>query len=158
MKGYNEEKNEGVFAMIYDVIENLSLYPGFEEIKKFVETTDVTSVPTGRYDLADGIFANISEYAPAEGGLPEAHRDYADLQYMVSGREIIEVFPLKYAEKSTGYKPDIEFFEECSIRKTPLVLEEGTFAYFAPADVHRPCIKDGCDSVRKIVFKIPLSK
>lgn len=142
--------------MIYDTIENLSKYPGFELIIRFLDENDVAAVPAKSYDLGSGISANISDYAPGKGGLPEAHRDYADLQLVVRGNELIEVFPLATAVGGKGYKPDIEFYEGSSVTPCTLVLNENCFAYLAPQDVHRPCIRHTAAAVRKIVFKIPI--
>lgn len=146
--------------MIFDKTENLRLYApmgkAFEVIADFVEKNDLKALECRRHELGDGIFANVSEYCPKAGDMPEAHRDYADLQLMVSGSEIIEVSPLDFCSGSTGYKPDIEFFAEY-LNPTSVTLAEGTFAYLAPRDAHRPCVNNGCDSVKKIVFKIPLN-
>lgn len=147
--------------MIFDTVENLRFYAGIDKgislVADFVWNNDLLSLENRRYDLDDGIFANVSEYCPNAGDKPEAHRDYADLQLMVKGEECIEVSPVTACSGSTGYKPDIEFFAQYG-NPVKVALTEGTFAYFAPQDAHRPCINTGCDNVKKIVFKIPLKK
>ncbi len=68
----------------------------------------------GRYDLADGVFVNIQSYKTCERSTRqfEAHRDYIDLQYIISGREIIVVEDTEVLRKhgtAKEYTPDIEF-------------------------------------------------
>lgn len=145
--------------MIFDTVENLCLYAGFDAafaaVADFVQSNDLAALAAGRYELCDGIFANVSDYEPGEGGKAEARRLYNDLQLMVTGSESIEVTPLSLCSENDGYKEDIDFYARREA-VSPVVLSEGTFAFFAPQDAHRPCIFNGCKSVRKIVFKIPV--
>ncbi len=146
--------------MIYDTAKNLRLYsefnPAFEAIAKFVEENDLKAIECGSYDVAEGIKVGISEYEPGTGGDFEAHRDYHDLQLAISGEEAIDVLPIEFAKDSTGYKPDIEFFTSQTATATRVALTEGTFAFLAPADTHKPCIKTGSDKIKKAVFKIKI--
>ena len=146
--------------MIYDTAKNLRLYsefnPAFEAIAKFVEENDLKAIECGSYEVADGIKVGISEYEPGTGGDFEAHRDYHDLQLAISGEEAIDVLPIEFAKDSTGYKPDIEFFTSQTATATRVALTEGTFAFLAPADTHKPCIKTGSDKIKKAVFKIKI--
>lgn len=144
--------------MIFDTIKNLGLYYSmdsrFKTAAEFVEKNDLKSMPCGSYDIGDGVKLNLAEYEAGSGGDFEAHRDYHDLQFIVSGGEIIEMIPLEYALNSTGYKPDIEFFTDSSCPATRISLTEGTFGFFAPEDAHRPCIRLTDGKTKKAVFKI----
>ena len=146
--------------MIYDTIKNLKLYsdlnPAFEKIAKFIEEKDMKSMECGGYDVAEGITVGISEYEPNTGGNYEAHRDYHDLQYAITGEEAIDVLPIEFAKESTGYKPDIEFFTAQTAPAARIALTEGTFVFLAPADTHKPCIKMNGDKIKKAVFKIKI--
>lgn len=146
--------------MIYDTAKNLRLYSAldtcFDAIADFIEKNDLKAMECGGCEVAEGITASIAEYEPGTGGNYEAHRDYADLQLAIEGEEFIDVLPIEYAEKSTGYKPDIEFFEGQSSKETRVALTEGSFAYLLPGDAHKPCIKAGSDKIKKVVFKIKL--
>ena len=146
--------------MIFDTAKNLKLFsafnPAFDAIAKFVEENDLKTLECGSYDVAEGIRVSISEYEPATGGDYEAHRDYHDLQLAITGEEAIDVLPIEFAENSTGYKPDIEFFTAQTAAATRVALTEGTFAFLAPADTHKPCIKMGSDKIKKAVFKIKI--
>lgn len=146
--------------MIYDTAKNLRLYsafnPAFEAIAKFVEKNDLKAMECGSYEVAEGIKVGISEYEPGTGGDFEAHRDYHDLQLAITGEEAIDVLPIEFAKDSTGYKPDIEFFTAQTAAAARVALTEGTFAFLAPADTHKPCIKMGSDKIKKAVFKIKI--
>ena len=146
--------------MIYDTAKNLREYASFnsafEAIAKFIEENDLKAMECGGYDVAEGIKVGISEYEPGTGGDFEAHRDFHDLQYAICGEEAIDVLPIDFARNSTGYKPDIEFFTEQTAAATRVALTEGTFAFLAPADTHKPCIKTGSDKIKKAVFKIKI--
>ncbi|MDY6017047.1 MAG: YhcH/YjgK/YiaL family protein [Oscillospiraceae bacterium] len=146
--------------MIYDKIENLKLYyslnPHFEQIADFIANNDLAAMECGSYEVAPGVKAGISEYEPGSGSDFEAHREYHDLQYAVSGEETIEVIPTEFAENSKGYTPDIEFFTSQKCESTKVSLVQGTFAFLAPGDAHKPCVKLGSDKIKKVVFKIKI--
>lgn len=146
--------------MIYDTAKNLREYASFnsafEAIAKFIEENDMKTMECGGYDVAEGIKVGISEYEPANGGDFEAHRDYHDLQYAICGEEYIDVLPIEFAENSTGYKPDIEFFTSKTAEATRVALVEGSFVFLAPQDTHKPCIRMGTEKIKKAVFKIKI--
>lgn len=146
--------------MIFDTAKNLKLYsefnPAFAAIADFIKKNDLKELECGSYDVADGIKVNIAEYEPATGGDYEAHRDFHDLQLAITGEEAIDVLPIEFATDSTGYKPDMEFFKGQTAAATRVALTEGTFAFLAPADTHKPCIKMGTDKIKKAVFKIKI--
>lgn len=144
--------------MICDTIDNLRKYSGvdarFDAIADFIEKNDLKSIAEGGYDVCEGIRVNISAYEPGSGGDYEAHREYHDLQYAVSGGETIEVIPTRCGKNSKGYQPDAEFFPERDCECTSIALEEGVFAFLTPDDAHRPCIKLHEGKIKKAVFKI----
>ena len=149
--------------MILDKLENAALYSGISEnLKKgfdFLNQTDLSTLETGRHEI-DGqqIFALVSEYdSKAHGECRlEAHQIYADIQYIVSGREAIGYALLNNQEILIPYsaEKDIAFY---SGENTALILESGMFAVFLPQDVHRPCMQiDGPEKVKKVVVKVKI--
>ena len=146
--------------MILDQLEHADWYAGSENLKKgfaFLKNTDLASLEIGKYEI-DGknVFALVSEYdsKKPEDCRPEAHQLYADIQYIVSGREAIGYATLAGQPETVSYnqEKDIAFFES---ETTPVVLESGTFAIFYPQDVHRPCMQiDGPEKVKKVVIKV----
>ena len=155
--------------MIVDKLDNLGKYSELvkyeKEIKGFIQKNHNEKLPEGRYNLVgeDEVFALVQKYnsKSKQGAMMEAHKVYADLQYIEEGEEVIYydvADELKIVEDRTPTS-DIVFFEICS-DKGGIKLVPGMFAYFAPQDAHMPCIQ--CEegkavSMIKIVFKIKLS-
>ncbi len=88
----------------------------------------------------------------------EGHREMIDLQYVISGSEIIE-----WADKTMllpdsvyDHEKDIQFYKESeALMLTKIHLKAGHFAIFFPDDAHRPQITDGYSfGVYKAVIKI----
>ena len=149
--------------MILDKLENSILYEGLaENLGKgfnYLKNTDLQSLAVGKYEI-DGmnVFALISEYETKKHDdcRPEAHRDYADIQYIISGKEAIGFVTLKDQPEIVAYIPekDIVFYAS---ETSPLILEAGMFAVFFPQDVHRPCMQiDRPEKVKKVVVKVKL--
>lgn len=147
--------------MILDKLENAALYEGISEnLKKgfdFLKNTDLLAAEIGRHEI-DGtnVFALVSEYdskKPEDCKL-EAHQVYADIQFIVLGREAIGFATFNNQAVTAEYNPDkdIVFF---SGETTPLIMEAGMFAVFFPQDTHRPCMQiDGPEKVKKVVVKV----
>ena len=146
--------------MICDTIDNLRKYAGvdprFNAIADFVERNDLAAIADGSYEVCDGVKVNISTYEPGSGGDFEAHREYRDLQYAITGGETIEVIPTRFGAESKGYTPDIEFFPVRKCECTSIALEAGYFAFLTPEDAHRPCIRLHDGKIKKAVFKIKI--
>jgi biofilm protein TabA len=124
---------------------------------QWLRTTDVGGLATGRHDIdGDRLFALVQQYttrSPHELRW-EAHRMYADIQYVVSGVERIGHAPLAAAHEREPYDAarDVAFFEP---GEEFVVLHPGMFAIFLPEDVHAPRGAAGKPAVvRKIVLKV----
>ncbi|HOF20099.1 MAG TPA: YhcH/YjgK/YiaL family protein [Bacteroidales bacterium] len=128
----------------------------------FLRDNDPASMELKRYDL-DGknLYATVSEYVSKDdsAALYEAHREYIDIQYVVSGRELIGIAPLNdVREIIVPYdeENDIEFMTVNQIKN--LTATPGRFFLFFPSDVHRPGLKDGENAaVRKVVVKVKIN-
>ena len=149
--------------MILDKLENAELYLSISnELKRGFEyllNTDLQALAPGVHEIeGKDIFALVSEFETrgAEDCRLEAHRNYADIQYIVSGREAIGFATLNNQALTTDYTPerDIVFFDG---ETTPLILETGMFVVFFPQDVHCPGMQvDGPEKVKKVVVKVKL--
>ena len=151
--------------MIFDKIANLEFYLPFDSrfktVADYLKKTDVDALEPGSYPLPEGIFANVSEYEPSKEEFAfEAHRKYADLQYLHRGNEKIEWMPLDELTNASDYSDEYDFLGTMTVGKTKLSLDfdEGCFAYFAPCDIHRPGMFRDAAKVKKIVFKIPVEE
>src|SRR5690348_5794863 len=105
--------------MIFDQLSQSrryeSLLPGLAAAFEFLRTLDA-SCPNGRYELdGDRLYCQVQRYQtkPVEQAAFEAHRKYADVQMIFTGRETILWAPL--AALTTVTQPyqeekDIAFF------------------------------------------------
>lgn len=138
------------------------LNPGrWDKAIAFLKDTDLAGLEPGRYEL-DGtdVFVLINEYATRDekDTRLEAHRNYADIQYVIKGRELIGVCPLAKAAESVPYDEGKDiFFLESDDQKILEAYPDRYFVFF-PADAHRPSIKAGEKAyVNKAVVKVRLS-
>ena len=148
--------------MIYDKIDNLETYAGIsEDIRLGLEwLRDVNpDIEKGVYELSPRVKAIVSEYTTKEvneNGY-EAHRDYIDIQYLISGQEKICCLPLEYLKETKAYNKDIDaaFYMEANVKRQEMIIGNGYFAIFFPQDGHMPCLSvDDTLEVRKIVIKV----
>lgn len=151
--------------MITDYLKNLHLYQDLQEyeemILKFIERVQKEDLPVGRYDLEKGVFASYQSYntKPRKGAQMESHKEYCDLQYIVSGTEKICWSCLEKLTVKEDMTPGADsIVYEPSGDQGYTVLEPGMFGFYAPQDGHMPGIApdDQPAPVSKIVFKIPV--
>ena len=151
--------------MIFDTLPHASWYtglgPDFDLALDFLNRDDLASIEPGRYELdGDRVFALVQEYPtrPAEQAVWEAHHRYADVQFIVAGRELMGHAPLASMTESQAYdeSKDVVFFEG----EGPLLpFGTGMFAVFFPQDVHMPGVADGEPGpVRKVVVKVQVGQ
>ncbi|MBI5094522.1 MAG: YhcH/YjgK/YiaL family protein [Candidatus Hydrogenedentes bacterium] len=148
--------------MILDTLLNWTKYPWtgtrFPAAFEYLQHFDVKS-PDGTYHIdGDNVFCMVQSYetTPLEGHEFEAHQDYADIQYLVSGQESIFWAPTPQLTVTKPYKPDIAFYSLIPA-PTELVLAPGQFCVLFPQDAHVPCVMHTAPStVRKAVIKVRL--
>ena len=152
--------------MIIDKLENREQYycmhKNFQKAFEAIENAINADLPVGKYEI-DGtdLFISVQEYntKAEENARFEAHRKYLDIQYIVSGEEVVEVTDLSKTSVSTEYNPekDVEFYNaNGGIWRGS--LSAGEYAIFYFNDVHRPAISVGGvpAPVKKILVKIKL--
>ncbi len=149
--------------MIKDELINSKTYYGLSDgIKsglEWLQKTDLSKIQDGRYEI-DGnkIYANVQTYETKEDAKYEAHRKYADIQYMVNGCEYIGVAHYGDCTASIEYdeEKDIEFLD-CKNKDVWQILKEEEFLILYPQDAHKPSINpDIKRHVKKVVVKVAL--
>jgi biofilm protein TabA len=162
--------------MIYDHLSHQQLYrtvtPGLEKAFDYLLNFD-ESTPDGRYEL-DGelLVAMVQTYEtqPAAEKRYESHERYLDVQYIVSGEEILYHTPVNRLEISTPYSQakDVMFFADPPATsaeaaatgwENPAVLmRAGDFCVLYPQDGHKPsCTPPSAKAavkVKKVVMKV----
>jgi len=153
--------------MIVDVLKHMHRYRGLAKRLdrgfEFLLDADLRSLVEGRQAIeGEAIYATVSTYttAPEAEKKYEAHRKYADIQFILKGRETIHWASLDGNRKLTpegaySEEQDIIFFKE--VEGLALTLDESSFAVFFPQDVHKPgCLWGQPSEVRKVVLKVRL--
>ena len=151
--------------MILDQLANSSVYeklhPGFNSAFYFLRKTDLATISEGRYAIdGERIYALVQSYdtKPLAEGLLEAHTRYIDIQYLITGEELIGYAPLADQAVRTPYDTDkdIAFLEGAA---EPIRVQQGQFAIFFPHDAHMPGRTTGEPKlVRKVVIKVAVKR
>ncbi len=146
--------------MIIDKMEFCYLYKGLnEKFKKafdFLEKNDFLSDGQRHEIDGDNIYYVVQEYEarPLEKTALEAHRIYADIQYIYSGREKIGYAPLKGVTQTIPYDPEKDI-EKYDGNADFTQINAGMFAVYFPHEAHRPCVAvQKGEKVKKILVKI----
>ena len=112
----------------------------------------------GRYELdGDNIFVLIQDQTTAsvENKRAESHRNYIDIQYLFTGKEVQGYAPL--LPGVTGEEPagkDNIFYADVENEQF-VTLHPGEFTVFFTNDIHRPnCTMDEPVNIHKAVVKI----
>ncbi len=132
---------------------------GLEVGFEFLERSDLAELPLGKHEIrGDAVYAlamRSSSRAP-ETGQFESHREYLDIQYLVSGEEIIGVAPVEGLLPVADYDAakDILFYAVPE-RYRALEVHPGHFAVFLPGEPHMPlCHSGGPHELHKVVVKV----
>ena len=150
--------------MIYDKITNYETYAGISaDIREGLEFLYNISpdIENGVHEISPRVKAIVSEYTTKqvnENGF-EAHRQYLDIQYLMSGSEKISCLPLEYLKETKPYseKDDAALYQAVDVQPQEMVIGNSYFAIFFPQDGHMPqlCV-DAPLAVKKVVVKIKI--
>ncbi len=150
--------------MIFDTLSRCDIDPAIAqrllEAIAFLKNTDFSQMETGRHEVNDWMYFLVQRYETKSrvDAKFEAHRKYADIQYLLSGHELMgycdiddarELSPFDEAKDSGKYIPNGPYEE--------LSVGPGQFAVFLPRDCHKPSYHDESETpcaVEKIVVKV----
>ena len=143
------------------VNEQAALPPALQKAFEFLK-----QVRAGQQTLADGrvdidgerVYALVQSY-DTKSGEPkfEAHRKYLDVQYIVSGEEVIGWAFLDRMIVDAPYDAakDVCLGRVPAADVTPVRLSAGQLAVLYPSDAHAPKLAAGAPAaVKKIVVKV----
>jgi len=124
----------------------------------FLKNEDLSALTVGVHELdSQNVFVKVTEYNSKnrEEVAFEAHKEYSDIQYVVSGTEYIEMAELARATLKTPYNTakDIVFYDA---KETETHIgKPGVFFLIFPEKLHRSGIKvSDIGPVKKIVIKV----
>ena len=145
--------------MIVDSLKNcdkyVSCHDGFDKAFAFLRRASEENLSVGRYEIdGDRVFAFIQEYTSKTESSFEAHKNYIDIQFILSGTEVMKVCDISQVKISVPYTEDVMFFED-NERASVTVVESGEYGIFFPWDAHKPglCF-DTPEEVKKVVVKV----
>jgi len=133
----------------------------WDKVLLFLKTTNLDTLSVGKHPVdGDNAYAIVTEAPPKDLDKAswESHKKYIDLQYVIKGKEQIDV---ANAGTATLVKPydaakDVANY---TANGTSYIAEPGTFFLFFPQDAHRPNIKvPGYEIVKKLVIKIKVAE
>lgn len=149
--------------MIVDNIKNcekyIALKADFKSAFDFIKKATNENLPLGRYELENGNYAFIQEYVTKDEAdcIFEGHRSYIDIQYIISGVEVIKVADISKTVFQDEYneQKDVQFFADCQ-RAATTVIEEDEYGIFFPYDIHKPAMSLNGNKapIKKIVVKV----
>ena len=151
--------------MIYDKIDNISLYKGLSEDiylgLEFLKNA-TPDMENGVHELGPRVMAIVSEYKTKdvnEYGF-EAHKKFIDIQYLLKGSEKICCLPLDQLIETKPYSEENDAaFYTATTNPIEMTLGKGYLAIFYPQDGHMPglCVNEPMD-VKKVVVKVRIEE
>ena len=132
------------------------LYQGFARALEFLRQPDLARWPKGRHPLDGERVIAIVEQRDAvgrEAAVLEGHRRYIDLQYTVSGQEVMgwrALSECRQPRESFSGERDIGFFLDAPLVWVP--VPPGHLAVFFPEDAHAPLA--GTGPLHKVILKV----
>ena len=152
--------------MVKDNLSNCSLYFGlhknFEKAFEFIKKVEKENLPVGKYEIeGKDLYASVQEYTSKleTEAKNEGHRNYIDIQYVVSGEEVIDVCDITLSDIKTEYNPekDVEFYFDAN-KPTSCILNKGEYAILFAHDIHKPgmALNGKQVAVKKVVVKVKI--
>ena len=144
------------------------LQPAFEYLKSALDPSTevhqrILDYPTGAFEkvaVSEDMFAleQVFVSKDREDCFIEAHKNYVDLQLIISGIEQMEHIDVDKLEVETAYDADKDLIIFKSYDKaSKIVLQAGDLAIFFPDDAHIGMPKFETPSlVHKTVVKVPI--
>ena len=153
-----------IFGNIKDYESGFAWLPQpLKTVIEHLKKTDFQALPVGNYDLqGKDIYVQVFDMTtkPFAETRPEVHRQYADVQFSVSGCEKIGVASddgSNTVAEDLLAERDLLFYSGVE-NESMLTMIPGSFAVFMPSDVHRPaCAFDQPEAIRKVVVKVRVS-
>ena len=146
--------------MIIDQLSNAERYFSFHPRVKagieFLRQPNLASLADGVHEIDDKrLFAMIShdEGRGKTQSMLEAHRNYFDIQYVISGTDCVGWLPTKMCERvKDAYNPDNDLIFYYDRPESWVYVPAGSFSILMPDDAHAPLATSG--SIHKVVMKV----
>lgn len=146
--------------MIIDTIGESAAYfkmhPLFAQAFDFLLNSDFSNETPGKVSLIeDKLTATLMDVQgkTSEEAKLEAHKQYIDIQLVVSGCETMGWSPLAVcSHELVAYNSEKDIVFYADEPSAHIKVQPGEFVVFFPTDAHAPCMSEG--PIRKVVVKI----
>jgi len=158
----------GNIDVLREQVDSEKFKVAFEYLEKVI---DAKSIENSRLmDLAIGAFEKVEldsndfaleqVYNSRERGqcFFESHKQYIDVQFILEGKEIIEVVNSNELQVDFSYNEEMDLIKyNDTTNASQIKLKKGDIAIFFPEDAHMPCVQvDKSVKVVKTVVKVIL--
>ena len=146
--------------MVYDYFQNISIYKNlhknFSLCIDFLKNNDLSKLKKGKYELlGENLYYVVTEYNTQEPSFFEAHKEYIDFQFLISGKERVDFHNVDECSVCVPYDKKTDSVLLSTGCFSSLQLSTNQFVIFFPSDAHRPCLKiKDTEKIIKIIFKI----
>jgi len=143
-----------------DTYNHLLTHPLWEQTLAWIKNMP-EDLPLGEHNIQGrDMYANYftTKTVPRAEAVYEAHQQYVDFHYCLTGGELIEWAPAATLEAKTDYDAAKDYtLYHSPAQATTLIMLPHSFAVFLPGEAHMPKITDGNHAdVKKVVVKIKL--
>ncbi|HAT7503320.1 N-acetylneuraminate anomerase [Citrobacter braakii] len=151
--------------MISDELRSLpsaGLHPVLQQALTLAVAANPQEKTPGRYELqGDNIFMNVMQFATQSPVQKKAelHREYIDIQVLLSGEERI-LFGMTDSARQCEEMHVEDDYQLCSqiADEQAMVLKPGRFVIFMPGEPHKPgCVVQAPMDIKKVVIKVRAS-
>ncbi|HBC6265104.1 N-acetylneuraminate anomerase [Citrobacter braakii] len=151
--------------MMSDELRSLpsaGLHPVLQQALTLAVAANLQEKTPGRYELqGDNIFMNVMQFATQspEQKKAELHREYIDIQVLLSGEERI-LFGMTDSARQCEEMHVEDDYQLCSqiADEQAMVLKPGRFVIFMPGEPHKPgCVVQAPMDIKKVVIKVRAS-
>lgn len=123
----------------------------------YLRNTNFQDLPEGKYEI-DGtdVYALVTTGPPksADSTLWEAHKNYDDIHYVISGKEKIGIAPLTSARPAGAYNAvrDLTYY---TAKGNYHLADPGNFIIITAKEAHQPGIRADSDGIiKKLCIKV----
>lgn len=143
-------------------LPSAGLHPILQQALTLAVAANPQEKTPGRYELqGDNIFMNVMQFATQspEQKKAELHREYIDIQVLLSGEERI-LFGMTDSARQCEEMHVEDDYQLCSqiADEQAMVLKPGRFVIFMPGEPHKPgCVVQAPMDIKKVVIKVRAS-
>ena len=131
-----------------------SVIPGLEEAVAFVNKLEQFEPATYPLSGNNKVLVQSLVTKPFETSLLEAHRKFLDIQYIISGKEVVGWAPVAALNPTEEYN---DAKDKCMYegKSYPMEIAEGYCYVVYPEDAHAPSVHlDEAHNIIKLVIKL----